>query len=103
MVWDYTCVDIFAGVHLNWSAMEAGICANYAEEHKGRKYAALVELHQFEPIVVQTMGVYGGSIGVIMRALIDRRLVEVTFEPGWAIAVHQGNAFSILSAGWERF
>ena len=33
------------GVHLNSSAMEAGTAANYAEEHKGRKYAALAVLH----------------------------------------------------------
>ena len=33
--WDCTCVDTFAGVHLNRLAMEAGAAANYAEEHKG--------------------------------------------------------------------
>ena len=56
------------------------------------------------------MGVFGVSTGIIMRA-IDRRLVEATFEPredNWffqkqAIAVQRGNAFSILSAGCERF
>ena len=68
LVWDYTCVDIFAGVHLNRSAMEADTAANYSEEHKGHKYAAFAEAHQFEPIAVETIGVYGGSTGVIMRA-----------------------------------
>ena len=58
LVWDCTCVDTFAALHLNWSAMEAGIAANYAEELKLRKYAALAETHQFEPIAVGTMGVY---------------------------------------------
>ena len=47
LFWDYTCVEIFAGVHLNRSAMEAGTAGNYAEERKGRKYAALAEAHQF--------------------------------------------------------
>ena len=47
--------------------MEAGTAASYAKEHKGRKYAAVVEIHQFELITVETMGGYGGSIGVIMR------------------------------------
>ena len=73
LVWDCTCVDTFAGVHLNRSAMEAGIAANSAEERKRRKYAALAEAHQFEPIVVETMGVYGESTGVIIR-VIGRRL-----------------------------
>ena len=77
LVWDFTCVDTFAGVHLNRSAMEAGTAANSPEERKRRKYAALVEAHQFEPIEVETMGVYGESTGVIVRA-IGRRLVEAT-------------------------
>ena len=71
------------------------------------KFAALADANTFEPIVVETMG---GSTGVILRA-IGRRLVEVTEEPrevNWfrqnlAITVHRGNAFSILSAGRERF
>ena len=68
LFWDYTCVEIFAGVHLNGSAMEAGTAANYSEECRGRKYAALAEAHQFESIAVETMGVYGVSTGIIMRA-----------------------------------
>ena len=90
--------------------MEAGTAANSAEERKRRKYAALAEAHQFEPIAVETMGVYGESTGAILRA-IGRRLVEVTGEPrevNWfrqnlVIAIQRGNAFSILSVGRERF
>ena len=41
LVWDCTCVDTFAGVHLNRSAMEAGPAEIHAEECKRRKYAAL--------------------------------------------------------------
>ena len=61
--------------------MEAGIAANNAEERKRHKYAALAEAYQFEPIIaVETMGVYGESTGVIIRA-IGRRLVEATGDP----------------------
>ena len=56
------------GVHLNGSAMEAGTAANYAEECKDRKYAALAEAHQFESIAVEMMGVYGVTTRIIMRA-----------------------------------
>ena len=45
LVWDCTCVDTFAWVHLNRSAMEAGTAANSAEERKRRKYAAPAEAH----------------------------------------------------------
>ena len=108
-VWDCTCVDTFAGVHLNKSAMKAGTAANIAEESKRRKYAALAEEHQFEPIAAERMGVYGESTGVL-RA-IGRHLVEATGDPrevNWfrqnlAIAIQRGNVFSILSAGRERF
>ena len=60
--------------------MEAGIAANNADERKCRKYAALAEAHQFEPIAVETMGVYGESTGVIIKA-IGRRLIETTGDP----------------------
>ena len=110
LVWDCTCVDNFAGVHLNTSAMETGTAANYAEERKRRKYTALAEAHQFDPIAVEKMGVHGGSTGVILRAK-GRRLVEATTVPreaNWfrqnlAIDLQQGNTLSILSAGRERF
>ena len=90
--------------------MEAGIAANSAEERKCRKYATLAEAHQFEPIAVETMGVYGESTGGIISA-IGRRFVEATREPreiNWfrqnlAIAIQRDITFSILSAGRERF
>ena len=112
LVSDCTRVDTFAGVHLNRSAMEAGTAANSAEVRKCRKYAVLAEAHQFEPIAVETIGVYayGESTEVILRT-IGLGLVEATGEPrvaNWfrqnlAIAIQRGNAFSILSAGRERF
>ena len=55
--------------------MEAGTAENSAEKRKRRKYAALAEAHQFEPIAVETMGVYGESTGVILTE-IGCRLVE---------------------------
>ena len=60
--------------------MEAGTTANSVE--KRRKYTTLAQEHQFEPIAVETMGVYGGSTGVILRAIgCHGRLVEATGEP----------------------
>ena len=90
--------------------MEAGIAANSAKERRRRKNAALAEAHQFEPIAIETMGVYDWSTGVILRA-IGRCLVEATgeaWEANWfrenlAIAIQRGNAFSTLSSGRERF
>ena len=63
--------------------------------------------HQFQPIAVESMGVYGRSTGHILRA-IGRHLVEATGEATWfdqnlGTAILMGNAFSILSAGKESF
>ena len=110
LVWDCTCIETFAGIHLNRSAKEAATVAHYFEERKHRKYAVLAKAHQFEPIAVENMRVHGGSTGVILRA-IGRRLVEATGEhreANWfcqnlAITIQQGKAFSILSACRERF
>ena len=86
--------------------MKAGIAANCGEERKRRKYAALAGALQFKPIAVETIGVYGRSTGVILRA-IGRRLVKATGSPGrisesvknLAKAIQRSNAFSILSGG----
>ena len=79
MVWDCTCVDTFAGIRLNRSAMEDGAAAKCTEKRKHRKYTALAESHQFDPTEVETMRVYGGSTGVILRP-INRHPVEATDE-----------------------
>lgn len=110
LVWDCTCVDTYAESHLNQSAVEAGSAARAAEDRKRRKYATLAGAHQFEPIAVETTGVYGATTGLILRA-IGRRISETTGEPREAvwfyqnlgIAIQRGNAFSILSAGRESF
>ena len=110
LVWDCTCMDTFAESHLVRSAIEAGTAAIEAEDRKRRKYAGLAGAYRFEPIAVETTGVYGVSTNLVLRA-IGRRLVEATGErreSNWflqnlALAVQRGNAFSILSAGRESF
>jgi len=110
LVWDCTCVDTFAESHLAGSAMAAGSAAGGAEVLKRRKYDSLSQRYQFEPIAVETMGVYGGSTADIITE-IGRRIVEVTREPresAWlrqrlGLAIQRGNAFSILSASRESF
>ena len=57
--------------------MEDGRAANSAEECKLRKYAALAEAHQFEPIADETMGVYGESTGAILRAMWIKSLKKM--------------------------
>lgn len=110
LIWDCTCVDTFAESHLNGSAVEAGTAATGAEARKCNKYAGLSTTYQFEPIAVETTGVYGPSTLSFLDVL-GRRIRETTGDPRestWfrqnlSIAIQRGNAFSILSAGRERF
>ena len=77
--------------------MEAGTAANNGGgggggggERKRRKYAAHAEAHQFEPIAVETMVVYGESTGLKINRHenqfhfqweeIDFRLEEIDFQ-----------------------
>ena len=81
--------------------MEAGIAANNAKERKRHKYAALAEAHQFEPIAVETIGVYSESTGVIIRA-IGRRLVEATGDPREANWFRQNLAIAAMRSVFSQ-
>ena len=105
LCWDATCVDTFAETNLNGSALASGGAACRAEESKRRKYAALADRFRFEPIAVETSGVFGTSTASVVTEL-GRRITGVTGEPRetlWlkqriGLAVQRGNAFSISAA-----
>ena len=110
LCWDATCVDSYAESHLNGSAVEPGSAACGAEEVKRRKYAELGARFRFEPIAVETTGVFGRSTASVI-AEIGRRITDATGEPRetfWleqriGLAIQRGNAFSILSAAVDGY
>ena len=65
LIWDCTCVDTFAETHLNDSAVKAGSAARAAEYRKRQKYSALGSGYIFEPIAIETSGVYGSTTSLI--------------------------------------
>ena len=103
-------MDTYAASHLMGAAFEPGWVAGEAEMRKRLKYERLGDAYIFEPVAIETTCVYGPSTTVILK-LIGRRLLELMVEPResmWqkqrlALPVLKGNAFSILSAGRERF
>jgi hypothetical protein len=105
VVWDFTCVDTYASSNLLNSATEAGSAATHAEERKRAKYADISIKHIFEPVAVETTGVYGESSREFIREL-GRRMTEATDdcrEHTWlrqriGIAVVRDNALSITLA-----
>ena len=110
LVWDATCTDTYAETNLNGSAVSPGSAARKAEERKRSKYPDMVARYRFEPIAVETTGVYGNSTEALISE-IGRRISEVTGdrrETRWleeriGIAVQLGNAHSILASVRERF
>ena len=110
LCWDATCTDTFARTNLNNSAVSSGRAACDAEVLKRRKYAALGNRYRFEPVAVETSGVFGNTSGSLIKE-IGCRMSGVTGERRetyWlqqriGIAIQRGNAHSILAAVRERY
>ena len=104
LCWDATCVNTFADSSINNSAIEAGHAAGKAEGSKRAKYPDLVRRFRFEPIAIETSGVYGPTTRIIIQE-IGKRITQATGdrrETMWlkqrlSIAIQRGNATSILS------
>ena len=61
LVWDATCPDTFAPLHIDLAAREAGAVADKEEERKKAKYAELATTHLFIPLAVETTRVFGSE------------------------------------------
>ena len=102
--WDATCVNTFAESSVFGSAVVAGHAADKAEVSKRAKYTALASTYRFEPIAIETTGVFGPTTKNIVWE-IGKRISEKTGdkrETMWlkqrlSIAVQRGNALTILS------
>lgn len=110
LCWDATCVDTFAASHIYNSAVSAGSAAREAEVRKCRKYEALSTRYRFEPISVETTGVYGATTCALLSDM-GRRISNVSgdrretlwLEQRIGLAVQRGNAYSILVAVREKY
>ena len=104
LCWDATCVNTFSESAINDTAIEVGHAAAKAETAKRTKYPDLVRRFRFEPIAIETSGVFGPSTRNIIYE-IGKRIAEKTGEKRetlWLkqrlnIAIQKGNALAILS------
>ena len=86
------------------TAITPGAAATRAEERKREKYASLAERYQFEPLAIETTGVFGPTSLSFVRGL-GRRISTITGdkrEIRWllerlSLAVVRGNAASVLA------
>ena len=106
LTWDATCTDTFSRTSINETALTPGAAANRAEERKRLTYNSLLDRYRFEPLAIETTGVYGKSSARFVSEL-GRRISGNTGdkrETHWlrqrlSIAVVRGNASSILATG----
>ena len=105
LCWDATCVNTYGENSVNNTAVEVGQAAARAESNKRSKYPELVRRFRFEPVAIETSGVFGPSSRNIIYE-IGRRITERSGdkrETLWlkqrlSIAVQKGNALSIISS-----
>jgi len=80
LVWDATVVDNFAESHYIVSAAISGSVATDAETDKCRKYN-LLDNYYFQPVAIETTGVYGKSTAPFLSCLA-KKLVDISGDPG---------------------
>ena len=105
LCWDATCVNTYGESVINETAIEAGKAASKAENAKRSKYPDLVNRYRFEPIAIETSGVFGPTTRQIIQE-IGKSISEKTGdkrETLWLkqrlnIAIQKGNALSIISS-----
>ena len=69
LVLDATCTDMLCPSNVIRSAIQARAAANEAESRKRSKYAPLTDGSDFQPIAVETSGMFGESTLVFLRNL----------------------------------
>ena len=103
MIWDTTCPDTFAPLHVAHAAREVGTVASQAERNKCQKYALLCTSHHFVPISIETSRVFGleaasffGELGRQIRAETgEPRSLQFPLQ-GITVAVQRGNPTAVL-------
>ena len=69
LVWDITCLNMFALSYRGYAAHAPGEVAAKAEERKVQKYQVLPASHLFMPLAIETMGALGPRSLVFVKQL----------------------------------
>ena len=104
LVWGATVVDTFAESHYIASSAIPGSVATDAETDKCRKFNDLLDNYYFQPVAIETTGVYGKSTAPFLSCLA-KKLVDIlgdTRERQWfhqrlSLAMFRRNTASILA------
>jgi len=95
LVWDATVVDTFAESHYIVSAALPGSVATYAETDKCWKYSDLLDNYYFQPVAIETTGVYGKSTAPFFSCLA-KKLVDILGVPRERQWLHQCLSLAVV-------
>ena len=103
MIWDATCPDTVAPSYVAKSAAEAGSAAAMSETKKISKYIALSDKHEFVPVAIETLGMWG-ELALAFVNEVGRRVAVVTgdsrstafLKQRMSLAIQRGNAAAVL-------
>jgi len=77
LLWDFTCPDTLAPLHIRKSSFLVGAVAEGAEARKIIKYSGLLHTHSFAPVAIETLRVWGAGAEKLLEEL-GWRMAEVT-------------------------
>ena len=69
LVWDVTCIDMFAPSYQAKATSEVGAVAALAESRKRAKYCNMDPSHFFQPVAVETLGTFGPETFTFLKEL----------------------------------
>jgi len=72
MCWDITVICHLAKSYVNGATIEASAAAEVAASRKEAKYADIDSRYVFEPIAVETLGVFNSSARLLINDLGNR-------------------------------
>jgi len=103
LLWDATTPDTLAPSHFQGSANQAGTAALTAEVAKRHKYAPLLAAHDFVPVAIETLGVWGpqaadlvSSLGKIIANVTGELRSGAFLKQRLSLAVQRGNAIAAM-------
>jgi len=88
MCWDVTVICSLAESYVNGAAIEAGAAAEIAASRKEAKYADIDSRYVFEPIAVETLGVFNSSACLLLNEL-GKRISAISGEAREASVLFQ--------------
>jgi len=80
LVWDATVVDTFTESHYIVIAAIPGSVATDAETDKCQKYNDHLDSYYFQPVAIETTGVYGKSTALFLSCLA-KKLFDISGDP----------------------